>query len=106
CVADPDVAAAAIAPLRALATPLGDMVQPMPYPSIYPPEDPDYRPKAANRTFFLDRVGLETATLIVDRLTASDATMRVTQLRALGGAMARVPRHSAPCAPRRSPLTA
>jgi hypothetical protein len=67
------------------------MVQPMPYPSIYPPEDPDYRPKAANRTFFLDRVDLETATLIVDRLTASDATMRVTQLRALGGAMARVP---------------
>jgi len=91
CVTEPDAAAAAIAPLRALATPLGDMVQPMPYPSIYPPEDPDYRPKAANRTFFLDRVDLETAALIVERLTASDATMRVTQLRAFGGAMARVP---------------
>ena len=64
----------------------------MPYANIYPPEDPDYRPKAVNRTFFLDRVDLETAAaLIVDRLTASDAAMRVAQLRVLGGAMARVP---------------
>ena len=91
CAAEPDAAAAAIAPLRALATPLADMVQPMPYADIYPPEDPDYRPKAINRTLFLDRVDLETATLIVDRLNASDATMRVAQLRVLGGAMARVP---------------
>ena len=29
----------AMAPFRALATPIADMVQPMPYPEIYPPED-------------------------------------------------------------------
>ena len=29
----------AIAPFRALATPLADMVRPMPYPEIYPPDD-------------------------------------------------------------------
>jgi len=87
----PDAAASAIAPLRALATPLGDMVRPMAYPEIYPPEDPDYHPTAVARNLFLDRVDDETAALIVDRLTASDATMRVAQLRVLGGAMARVP---------------
>ena len=29
----------AMAPFRALATPLADMLKPMPYPEIYPPED-------------------------------------------------------------------
>jgi FAD/FMN-containing dehydrogenase len=40
---------------------------------------------------FLDRVDDDTARIIVDYLNASDATMRVAQLRVLGGAMARVP---------------
>jgi len=40
---------------------------------------------------FLDTVDLRVAETIVDYLQASDATMRVAQLRALGGAMARVP---------------
>jgi FAD/FMN-containing dehydrogenase len=86
-----EAAASAIAPLRAVATPLGDMVRPMAYPEIYPPEDPDYRPAAVARTLFLDRVDDETADTTVDWLTASDATMRVSQMRVLGGAMARVP---------------
>ncbi|MFL5648416.1 MAG: FAD-binding oxidoreductase [Chloroflexota bacterium] len=91
CVGEPEAAAAAIAPLRALATPLADMVQPMPYAAIYPPEDPEYRPKAVATTLFVDHVDLDTAALIMDRLAASDATMRACQLRVLGGAMARVP---------------
>ena len=81
----------AVAPLRALATPLADLVRPMAYPEIYPPEDPDYRPTAANRTMFLDRVDREVATDIIERLTASTASFSVAQLRVLGGAMARVP---------------
>jgi len=81
----------AIAPLRALATPIADLVRPMPYPEIYPPEDPDYRPMAASRTLFIDRIDRDVAGLIVDRLTASDASLRVAQLRVLGGAMSRVP---------------
>jgi FAD/FMN-containing dehydrogenase len=40
---------------------------------------------------FMDRVGVDEARLIVDRLTASDASLRAVQLRVLGGAMARVP---------------
>ena len=81
----------AIAPLRALATPLADLVHPMPYPEIYPPEDEEYHPTAAALTLFMDRVDLDDAERILERLSASDATMRVAQLRVLGGAMARVP---------------
>ena len=81
----------AIAPLRALATPVADLVRPMPYPEIYPPDDPDYHPLAASRTLFVDRIDRDVAGLIVDRLNASDASLRVAQLRVLGGAMARVP---------------
>ena len=40
---------------------------------------------------FLDHVDRDVATTIVDTLEASDAQMRVAQLRVLGGAMARVP---------------
>ena len=101
-----EVAAAAIAPLRALATPLADMVEPMPYANIYPAEDPDYRPKAANRVLFLDHVDLGTATLIVDRLNASDATLRAAQLRVLGGEMARVPADATAFAHRTSRIMA
>ena len=80
----------AIAPFRALATPIADMVRPMPYPEIYPPEE-DYHPVAAGRTMFVDTIDHQAAEIIIDRLRASTALMRVTQLRVLGGAMARVP---------------
>jgi hypothetical protein len=82
---------AAMAPFRALAEPLADMVQPMPYPQIYPPDDPDYHPTAVARTMFMDSVDEDVAALIVERLTASDAPLRAAQLRVLGGAVARVP---------------
>jgi FAD/FMN-containing dehydrogenase len=81
----------AVAPLRALATPLVDMLRPMAYPDIYPPEDPNYRPLAATRTLFVDRVDVPTAETILARLESSNAMMRATQLRVLGGAVERVP---------------
>jgi FAD/FMN-containing dehydrogenase len=68
-----------------------DTLGPMPYPQIYPPEDPDYHPTAASHTMFIDRVDLGVARTILDFLEASDASLRVAQLRVLGGAMARVP---------------
>jgi FAD/FMN-containing dehydrogenase len=91
CVGDPAATERAIAPFRALATPLADLVHPIRYQEIYPPEDPDYHPLAVSRTMFIDHVDRDVATLILDRLGASDAAMRVAQLRVLGGAMARVP---------------
>jgi FAD/FMN-containing dehydrogenase len=81
----------AMAPFRALATPIVDMVRPTAYPEMYPPDDPDYRPVAAARTLFLESVDGDLPDLILDRLRGSDAPMRVAQLRVLGGAMARVP---------------
>jgi FAD/FMN-containing dehydrogenase len=80
-----------IAPFRSLATPIVDMVKPMRYPEIYPPDDEAYHPTAIGRTLFVDEVDRRAAETIVDYLNASDASVRVAQLRVLGGAMARVP---------------
>jgi hypothetical protein len=81
----------ALAPFRALATPLADMVRPIRYPEMYPPEDESYRPTAVTHTMFVDTVDQGVAETIMKHLEASDASMRVAQLRVLGGAMARVP---------------
>jgi FAD/FMN-containing dehydrogenase len=81
----------ALAPFRALATPIADLVRPIPYPEIFPPDDPSYHPTAIGRTMLMDRIDRPVAQTIVERLQASDASLRVAQLRVLGGAMARVP---------------
>jgi hypothetical protein len=86
-----DEGAQALGVLRRLAEPLADLVRPLTLPEMYPPHDPDYRPHAAARTMFVDTVDRGVAREILDRLRASDAQMRVAQLRVLGGAMARVP---------------
>jgi FAD/FMN-containing dehydrogenase len=80
-----------VAPFRGLAEPHADMLRPMPYPEMYPPEDPDYRPVAAAWTGYMDHVGIDDARTMLERIEASDASLRVVQLRELGGAMARVP---------------
>jgi FAD/FMN-containing dehydrogenase len=92
----------AVAPFRALAEPLADMVRPMAYPEIYPPDDPEYRPIAAARTMFVDSIERAEAELILERLRASTAMMAVAQLRVLGGAMARVPADATAFAHRQS----
>jgi hypothetical protein len=81
----------ALLPFRALAAPLADMLRPMRYPEMFPPDEGDYHPTAVGHTMFIDMVDRGTAQTIVDYLQASDAAMRVAQLRVLGGAMARVP---------------
>ena len=81
----------AIAPFRSLATPIADMVKPMRYPEIYPPDDENYHPIATSRTLFIDHIDHAVADTILDYLQASTASMAVAQLRVLGGALARVP---------------
>ncbi len=88
---DAEPGARAVQPFRSIATPIVDMVRPMSLPEMYPPEDTSYHPIVANRTMFMDNVDLAAAGEIVARLQASDAAMRVAQLRVLGGAVARVP---------------
>jgi FAD/FMN-containing dehydrogenase len=81
----------ALAPFRALAQPIADLLRPMPYPEVYPPDDESYHPKAAARTLFMNAVDRGVAERIITTLASYDASMRVVQLRALGGAVARVP---------------
>jgi FAD/FMN-containing dehydrogenase len=53
---------------------------------------------------FVDHVGKKEAQLILDRLAASDASLRVAQLRVLGGATARVPADATAYAHRKSKI--
>ena len=43
---DTDAGQRALAPFRALAEPMADMLRPMPYPEVYPPEQEGYHPVA------------------------------------------------------------
>jgi FAD/FMN-containing dehydrogenase len=81
----------ALAPFRALATPIIDMLRPMRYPEIFFPEEEGYHPNAVAKTMFINRIDLHASEAILEYLRASEAAMRVAQLRMLGGAMARVP---------------
>ncbi len=98
----PEAAETVLARFRSLATPIVDMVRPIPYPEMYPPEEEGFHPTAIGHTMFLDNVDDDTAEMIVERLSSSDATMRVTQLRVLGGAIARTPADATAFAHRRS----
>jgi FAD/FMN-containing dehydrogenase len=80
----------ALAPFRALAAPIVDLLRPMSYEETYPPEN-GMRPLVAARTMFVDTVDRGAAAEILAQLGTSGARMPVAQLRVLGGAMARVP---------------
>jgi FAD/FMN-containing dehydrogenase len=88
---DPKSAEAALAPFRALGKPLADMVKAGSYLSMFPPEDPSYKPIAVGRTLFTDAIDLEKARKIVDGVTNSGAPFAAVQIRVLGGAIKRVP---------------
>jgi hypothetical protein len=87
---DPEAGERAIAPLRAIAPPLVDLMHPSTYRELFPPEPEGMHPVAAVRTMFLDHVDEDAAALIIDRVRASDAAITSVNLRVLGGAIARV----------------
>ncbi|HZY68241.1 MAG TPA: FAD-binding oxidoreductase [Devosia sp.] len=101
---DSEAAQGALAPFRALAAPYADFIQAGPYLSMYPPEDDDYHPTAASRTLFMNRIKVGEAQQIVDTLTNATASFRVTQIRILGGAIARVPEDATAYAHRSAPI--
>lgn len=91
----PEDAQRALAPFRALATPLADMIQTGPYSSLYmldPP--PEMRAMVAVRSGFADRFGIDEARALVTAAQSCTAPMSMSQIRVLGGAAAAVDRDS------------
>ena len=92
--ASDDIAAgqAALAPFRALAAPLADAAFPMPYPGIYDFTAEGGKPSAGVlRSVILDGIDDEAVDTILARTSAPSSRLAMTQIRVLGGAMARVP---------------
>jgi len=88
---DAEAAQKVLAPFRALATPLADLVGPAPYSSLYmldPP--PEMRAMVAVRSRFARDFGLDDARALVNAAQACTAPMSMSQIRVLGGAHARV----------------
>ncbi len=98
-----DVAAGerAVAPFRALAEPVADLLRPMKYPAVYP-DEPSHRPVAVARATFAGSVGARQAETILERIGESSATLAACEIRVLGGAMARVPADATAFAHRQS----
>jgi hypothetical protein len=80
-----------LAPFRAVAPPIADLIRPMSYAEIFPPENGDNRPLGSARTMFLNTIDRSVSAEILERLRRSEAQLAAAQLRVLGGAMARVP---------------
>lgn len=96
----------ALAPFRALAEPLADLVGPAAYGSMYLPEDPSMKPAVSVRAFFMERIGVEQSAQMLEFLDRNDAPMRMAQIRVLGGAAARVPAEATAFAHRKSRIMA
>ena len=86
-----DEGARAVAPLRALATPVADFVRAMPYIEMFPAEAQTAPPRAVVRTFFADALDEHAGRELLYRLRTSRAQVPAAQIRVLGGAAARVP---------------
>src|SRR6266542_937061 len=66
----------AVAPFRAAATPLADMVRPMRYPEMFMPAEEGYHPIASSRTMFLDVLGGAMARVPADATAFANRTRR------------------------------
>jgi FAD/FMN-containing dehydrogenase len=104
---DPEAGAAAMAPFRALATPLMDMVGPMPYAGMYQLTAGGAEPgPAITRSAFLSGLDRAAAEAIVERHLSPAGAAAMSQVRVLGGAMGRVPAGATAFAHREAPLMA
>jgi FAD/FMN-containing dehydrogenase len=93
----------AVAPFRALAEPVADLLQPMKYTEVFPDEQ-GHGPVAVARVTFAGGVGARQAETILERIRESSATLAACEIRVLGGAMARVPADATAFAHRQSRL--
>jgi FAD/FMN-containing dehydrogenase len=87
---DPSEGEKVIAPIRALAEPIADMVKPMRYKDIFMPEDASYHPTAISRNMFINDIDQTTAANALNWLDKIEAPIKALQFRVLGGAVAEV----------------
>jgi FAD/FMN-containing dehydrogenase len=91
----------AVAPFRALAPPIADLLRPMKYAEMFPDQPPNGLSRATY-TIFTNGVDKPQAETILAHIGESSALIPACEIRALGGAMARVPVDSTAFAHRRS----
>lgn len=89
----PSAGEQALAPLRALATPISDTIAVTSYPDLFPEDTSGEGPTwaIATRAMFIDTLDDVMIDVIERRLIEPGAPDGLVQLRVLGGAMARVP---------------
>jgi FAD/FMN-containing dehydrogenase len=89
---DPETGQTAIAPFRAVATPMAEMVAPMPYPGIYEFTKQEGEPGPfVTRSVFLEALDDAAVDAILEAHAAPAGPFSMTQIRILGGAMADIP---------------
>ncbi len=97
-----------LAPFRAVATPLADLLQEIPYRGMFQPEPDDFHPVATSRNGYSRGFDRDDAQLILDMLTkqlaSPDVQMAVVNTRVLGGAISRVDSGATAYAHREWPL--
>ena len=92
---DPESGQKALEPFRALATPMAELVAPMPYVGIYDlVKAAEQRAPSTHRSLFLDRLDDDAVDAILERMSQPSSSAAMTQIRILGGQMARVPSHA------------
>jgi len=87
---EPAAGEKAIAPMRALATPLADMVRPIRYPQMYAGPEPPGPAFSMGTNLLLDELSVRGAETILAHLETATAAIPVVEVRVLGGAVARV----------------
>ena len=83
-----------LAAIRRLAEPIAELVRAMPYPEIFNVAGGPDRASIAVRNGFADAFDDAAAELALERIATAPTPMAMTQIRVLGGAVARVPQET------------
>jgi FAD/FMN-containing dehydrogenase len=108
CAGDPDAAQETIAPLRSLATPIVEVVSPMPYPAMFSFTDHALPPVAYMdvQSCFMEDLDDSFIEVLVEQTARFSSPMSMVQLRAFGGELSRRPADSTAFSYRHMPFLA